>query len=128
MLNTTCQNCHGVNGEFGASVVNTNSTPVQWTFVASHTETFLKHSMNGYTSRQMMDKAETLVNGAVTGTTDGSDGVCLGCHADNSGVLNLEGCDLDNEPDWIQHLTQGRVAESAWEEVSLAQTGTRCGW
>ena len=84
VLNTTCQNCHGVNGDFGSSVVDTNSTPAQWTKVASHTETFLKHSMNGFTSRQMMDKAETLVNGSVTGTTDGSDGVCLGCHTDNS--------------------------------------------
>ncbi len=128
VLNTTCQNCHGVDGAFGSSAVDTNSTPAQWTKVVSHTETFLKHSMNGFTSRQMMDNAETLVNGSVTGTTDGSDGVCVVCHTDNSMVLNTEGCDLNNEPDWFQHLTQGRVAESVWEEVSLAQTGTRCGW
>ena len=80
VLNTTCKNCHGVDGDFDSNAVDTNSTPAQWTKVASHTETFLKHSMNGFTSRQMMDKAETLVNGSVAGTTDGSDGVCTGCH------------------------------------------------
>jgi len=128
VLNTTCQNCHGVNGEFGSSNVDTNSTPAQWTKVASHEEGFLKHSMNGFTSRQMMDKAEMLVLGDVYGTSDGSDGVCVGCHGDNSSELNTEGCDLDEEPDWFQHLTQGRVAESVWETASLAQTGTRCGW
>ena len=116
VLNTTCQNCHGVNGEFGSSTVDTNSTPAQWTKVASHTKVFLKHSMNGFTSRQMMDKAETLVNGAVTQPTDG---LCTACHEgrheDNTHVLAAEGCDLDNEPDWFQHLTQGRVAESVWE-------------
>ncbi len=129
VLNTTCQNCHGVNGVFGAGAINTNSTPAQWTLVASHAEGFLAHAMNGFTSRQMMDKAEVLVNGAVYGSpSHGSDGVCLGCHTDNSPALNTEGCDLDSEPTWFQHLTQGRVAESVWEDVSQFQTGTRCGW
>jgi len=128
VLNTTCQNCHGVNGEFGAGNVDTNSTPAQWTKVASHEQGFLKHAYFGFTSRQMMDKAERLVLGDVYGTTDGSDGVCTGCHGDNTAELSAEGCDLDNEPFWFQHLTQGRVAESVWEKASLAQTGTRCGW
>ena len=80
------------------------------------------------TSRQMVDKAEMLVNGAVTGAAEGA---CTACHegnADHTAELTAEGCDLDNEPTWIQHLTQGRVAESVWEEVSMAETGTRCGW
>ena len=128
VLNTSCQNCHGVNGVFSPGAINTSSTPAQWTKVASSTEAFLKHAMNGFASRQMMDKAEILVNGAVSGTTDGSDGVCLGCHTDNSGVLNTEGCDLDNESTWFEHLSQGRVAESAWETASQAQTGSNCGW
>jgi hypothetical protein len=128
VLNSSCQNCHGVNGVFGSINVDTNSTPAQWTKVASSTEAFLSHSMNGFASRQMMDKAEILVNGAVSGTNDGSDGVCLGCHTDNSAELNTEGCDLDDEPDWMQHLTQGRVAESAWETASQAQTMSNCGW
>jgi hypothetical protein len=78
----------------------------------------------------MMDKAEILVSGEVFGTTDGSDGVCVACHEDNKEYtteLHEEGCDLDDGL-WRQHLTQGRVAESVWEKVSLAQTGTRCGW
>ena len=134
VLNTTCQNCHGVNGVFGSTAVNTSSTPAQWTKVASHTEVFLKHAMNGFTSRQMMDKAEKLVNGAVT---QPADGLCTACHEvldensgtyDHTATLNAEGCNLDNEPTWMEHLTQGRVAESVWEEVSNAQTGTNCGW
>ncbi len=63
VLNTTCQNCHGVNGATGAGTVNTNSNPADWTGVSSHAEIFLEHASAGYTSRQMMDKAETLVNG-----------------------------------------------------------------
>ena len=128
VLNTTCQNCHGVNGEFGAANVNANSTPGQWTKVASHEKDFLEHAYQGWTSRQMVDKAEMLVNGAVTGAAEGA---CTACHegnADHTAELTAEGCDLDNEPTWIQHLTQGRVAESVWEEVSMAETGTRCGW
>jgi len=129
VLNTTCQNCHGVNGNFSVGAINTNSTPAQWTNVSNASADYLAHAMNGFTSRQMMDNAEKLVNsGQVLGSTDGSDGVCLGCHTDNSPELNAEGCDLDNEAFWFQHLTQGRVAESVWEDVSLSQTGTRCGW
>jgi VCBS repeat-containing protein len=138
VLNSTCQNCHGVNGEFGSGNVNTNSTPAQWTKVASHEDGFLKHAMNGFTSRQMMDKAEKLVNGGVTVPDPGNpDGLCTACHEeiddvtnslDHTGVLAAEGCDLDNEADWYQHLTQGRVAESVWEQVSQAQTSTNCGW
>ncbi len=128
VLNTSCQNCHGVNGVFGNSNVHTNSTPAQWTKVATHTKAFLEHAMNGFASRQMMDKAETLVNGAVTGPADGA---CTACHesnVDNTPVLASEGCDLDDEPTWYQHLSQGRVAESVWNQVSFAQTGTHCGW
>ena len=83
VLNSTCQNCHGVNGEFGSSNVDTDSVPVDWTKVASHDQGFLEHAKNGFTSRQMMDKAETLVLGDVYGLTDGSDGVCLGCHGNS---------------------------------------------
>jgi hypothetical protein len=129
VLNSTCQNCHGVNGSFLGGSVNTNSVPGDWSNVSTNNPNFLSHSMEGWVSRQMMDKAERLVNGGdVFGTTDGSDGVCAGCHVDHSGDLLAEGCDLDNEPTWMQHLTQGRVSESVWEDVSLFLTGTRCGW
>ena len=125
VLNTTCQNCHGVNGAFGKP-----STPTAhrrsgpgW---HSHTDGFLEHAMNGFTSRQMMDKAETLVLGNVYGSTDGSDGVCLGCHVRQQRV-NTRAVTWTT-PRWIEHLTQGRVAESVWEQVSLARPGARCGW
>jgi mono/diheme cytochrome c family protein len=129
VLNTTCQNCHGVNGDEDAAP-NTNSVPADWTEVASHEKEFIEHAYDGLISRQLMDKAEVLVNGAVYGTTDGSDGVCVACHENNAEYtteLHDEGCDLDDGL-WRQHLTQGRVAESVWEQVSLIQTGTRCGW
>jgi hypothetical protein len=119
VLNTTCQNCHGVNGPPNA--INTESNPADWTSVSTHTDGFLVHAQNGWTSRQMMDKAETLVFGNVYGSTDGSDGVCLGCHVDNSAAV---ACNAG----WREHLTLGRVAESVWEQVSISRTGGTCGW
>jgi hypothetical protein len=80
--------------------------------------------MKGYTSRQMIDKAEMLVNGAVSGTTDGSDGVCVGCHVDYTGG----GTSLNCTNGWRKHVTQGRVAESVFVQVSEGITGTTCGW
>jgi mono/diheme cytochrome c family protein len=127
VLNTTCQNCHGVNGVFGPAAIDTNSTPGQWTKLLTANpppEDFLKHSLNGYTSRQMMDNAETLVNGSVYGTTDGSNGVCTGCHGDNSGSASLASCAAV----WKQHLSQGSVSESVWEQVSNGIAGSLCGW
>jgi len=120
VLNTTCQNCHGVNGDF-FSDPDTNSTPADWGAVASHEPEFLMHADGEFTSRQMMDKAEILVSGSVYGSTDGSDGVCLGCHEDNS-------ADVACNSEWREHLTRGRVAESVWEQVSTSRTGGTCGW
>ena len=119
VLNSTCQNCHGVDG---GAVINANSTTAQWTKVASHDPMFLAHASSQLASRQMLDKAEILVNGAVSGTTDGSDGVCIACHGNESGAVAC------NNATWLQHLTMGRVAESAWETASQAQTGSTCGW
>ena len=127
VLNTTCQNCHGVDGDFGRGAIDTNSAPEDWFLVENSTVGFLSHADWGLTSRQMMDQAEMLVLGAVSDTTDGSDGVCVVCHGDESDALADEGCDVD-EGEWLRHLTQGRVAESVWEDVSLQKTGTRCGW
>jgi len=124
VLNTTCQNCHGPNGVFGPK--NPSSVPADWPKVASHTTAFLQHADNGFTSRLMMDNAETLVNGAPYGTTDGTDGVCTGCHAPLDGNP-----DLTCSTQWKEHLVNGRATETAWETASLAQTGTgntTCGW
>jgi len=125
VLNTTCQNCHGVNGVFGGGAVDTNSVPGAWTHVSTPTDKYLVHAQVARTSRQMMDKAETLVTGGVLGTTDGTDGVCVTCHTGGVDHLASVGCANST---WMQHLTQGRVAESVWEQVSLAETTTRCGW
>ena len=127
VLNTTCQNCHGVNG-FGGPGYNPNSVPGDWTLVVDNPspkdEAYLGHANDGRTSRLMMDNAEMLVNGGPFTTTNGSDGVCIGCHVDQTAGGTSLACNVG----WKQHLTQGRVAESVWEKVSLAITGTRCGW
>jgi hypothetical protein len=124
VLNSTCQNCHGVNGYGGPQ--DPNSVATSWTKVtipATPSIKYLGHAEDGRTSRLMMDNAEMLVNnGAVFDSTDGSDGVCLGCHADESTNVAC------SNQKWMQHLTKGRVSESVWETVSEAQTGSLCGW
>ena len=45
VLNSTCQNCHGVNGNFRASAINANSTPAEWTKVATHEPDLLAHAL-----------------------------------------------------------------------------------
>jgi hypothetical protein len=71
----------------------------------------------------MMDKAETELYGAPFGSADGSTGVCLSCHGDESDEVN----ECDDE--WKLHLTEGRVAQSTWETVTAARTGGgTCGW
>jgi hypothetical protein len=121
VLNTTCQNCHGVNGVFGPK--NPNSVPGDWTNVATTSAAYLQHAQTGKVSRAMMDKAETLVNGAPFGTTDGTDGVCTGCHAQFNGQASLT-CSTA----WKDHLVIGRATEAAWETASSAQAGSTCGW
>jgi ribosomal protein L40E len=120
VLNTTCQNCHGVNGVFGPK--NPNSVPGDWTAVASHETPFLQHADNGWTSRLMMDEAEELVLGAPYETTDGSDGVCTGCHVNATSWIST--CTTA----WKEHLVKGRATETAWETASEAITGDTCGW
>ena len=126
VLNTTCQNCHGVNG-YGGPGFNPNSVPADWTLVAvpgspDASEPYLGHAHDGRTSRLMMDNAEMLVNGAPLDTTDGSDGVCTGCHVDATSWIST--CTTP----WKNHLVEGRVTEKAWETASIAITGDTCGW
>ena len=81
--------------------------------------------MDGRTSRLMMDKAEIAQVGRILGT--GLQGelnqLCSTCHGGGN-ELDEVGCDGE----WRRHLTQGRVSEVVWEEVSLDATGTTCGW
>ena len=112
MLTTTCLNCHGVQGN-------------NWDDVVVDNEKYTEHAASGESKdlpRSMMDKAETELYGAVFSSTDGSDGACLGCHGDESSNVSC------NDTEWKEHLTEGRVAESTWETVSIAQTGSTCGW
>jgi hypothetical protein len=128
VLNSTCQNCHGVNGDF-SSAPDTNSTPAQWTNVASHEEAFLRHADNGFASRQMMDKAEILVSGHVTGEGTKGNEVSKLCSSSCHKGPKFENMAKCGNPTWMQHLPRGRVAESVWEQVSKEQNGgSTCGW
>ena len=109
VLDTTCQNCHGVQG-------------TNWSEVNIDNGTYMEHASrnNPRGSRQMMDKAEIELTGAVFTSTDGSDGACLGCHGDESGNVSC------TNGEWLNHLTEGRVAAEAFEHASTAQTGGTC--
>lgn len=118
VLDTTCQNCHGVQG-------------TNWSDVNINNETYMKHASreNPRGSRQMMDKAEMEVNGGLVFLNAGSNpptrdngngGLCLTCHgADGDNVSCTEG-------NWLDHLTEGRVSTAVFERVSEFQTGGNC--
>ena len=139
VLNSTCQNCHGVNN---TAVFKSTSAAAEWTSVpfgtADDPAGFLSHASSRLASRQMLDKAEILVQGHVTGLKDDGtldnapggqiDTLCSNCHA---GMENeyADGDAKCGNDEWIKHLTQGRVAESVWEEVSKTfNAGSTCGW
>jgi hypothetical protein len=105
-LNDVCMNCHGDESQH---VTDGNG---EWA----------EHAMLNRVSRGAMDAAEIAATGDVLGSTDGTDGICLACHgARTNGVTNCSNS-------WKNHLIEGRVAESVWEAVSVAQSGTTCGW
>jgi hypothetical protein len=115
VLDSTCQNCHGDqrNG-IGAT--------------GGDADEYLEHAFVGRTSRQMMDKAEIAQLGHVLGAQDNQEreDLCVACHSNNGNRLNQVNC---NSTVWRQHLTQGRIAESVWEDVTFAETnGSLCGW
>jgi cytochrome c553 len=115
VLATTCQNCHGVQG-------------ANWADVGPGNGTYLRHAMRNPPrgSRQMMDKAEIELFGAVLTTTPngagqlGTNGVCTGCHGNEGGSVSC------TNNTWLNHLTQGRVSASVFEAVSLNRTGSTC--
>ena len=125
---STCQNCHGdFAGGIGASSGQCRGN-------SSIDECYLGHADSGRTSRLMMDKAEIAQLGHILGAATLADGVtpnpdvnaertalCSACHGQELGDVGCDG-------EWREHLTQGRVAESVWEEISLDETDTRCGW
>jgi mono/diheme cytochrome c family protein len=118
VLDSTCQNCHGANG-FGPP-------DDEWPDVSASEEGYLVHAMRGRTSRLMMDKAEIALYGDVLGTGGAAElsQLCSTCHKNGKDKLDKVNCGVP----WRQHLTQGRVAEVVWEDLSLAKTGGTCGW
>jgi hypothetical protein len=72
--------------------------------------------------RGMMDKAEIELTGAVFGAADADGDACLGCHGSERGNVSC------GDTEWKLHLTEGRVAQSTWETVSIAEVGSTCGW
>jgi hypothetical protein len=129
VLNTTCQNCHGVNG---GNTQNPNSTPAQWTSVSISDRTFMQHASrsNGARgSRQMMDKAEMAVNGGSVfmnagnnpNQDNGNAGICVACHTARGSSASC------SNGTWLDHLTQGRVSAPVFEKVSAFwNTGNTC--
>ena len=93
--------------------------------VSDDDEGWLEHAMEGRASRSAMDRVEIDKFGAVLGTTNPLNTVCRGCHGDESDAVQCTGSD---GREWKEHLTEGRVAMSVWEQVSIDLTGSTCGW
>jgi hypothetical protein len=106
---STCLNCHGDEADD----------------IDEFEQDYLEHAAVGRTSRLMMDKAEIAEYGHVLGADPGQERqvLCSTCHDGNNLLGSVECTDK-----WKRHLTRGNVAEMVWEEVSLDETGTRCGW
>ena len=93
--------------------------------------------MKGRASRPMMDQVEIELLGAVAGTNPATgegnaniarNTVCQACHDDEFDEVACRGEDGE---EWKQHLSEGRVAQTVWEAVSVAASGTNhttCGW
>ena len=117
VLDSVCLNCHGVQGSNWADIASSDPEG-----------TWLRHAMDGRTSREMMDKAQIEKLGHVYGDPayqNTRTTVCEGCHGDEWSSVSCSG---ENATEWRQHLTQGRVSQSIWEYVTKQRTGGTCGW
>ena len=117
-LDDMCQNCHGDERDE----------------VSARDETWQEHAMRGRASRPMMNQVEIELLGAVAGTNPATgegdatlarNSVCRACHGDEFGEVS---CNGEDGREWKRHLSEGRVAQTVWEAVSIARTGTTCGW
>jgi len=106
-----CENCHGVKGN-------------NWDVVGEGNKKWVQHTYRNRASRSAMDKVELEIQGYLSGAgaTAPEDGVCQQCHRDRTNKLK---CDSSK---WKNHLLEGRVAESVWEDVSTRLAGSTCGW
>jgi hypothetical protein len=101
-----CLNCHG-----------DESNEVSW-----NNEEWTEHAMKGRTSRLTMDTVEAL-EGVGGSTNNALNTLCESCHGDERDEVAC------NDREWKEHLTEGRVSEAVWEDVSRALTGgSTCGW
>jgi hypothetical protein len=120
-----CRNCHGDESDE----------------ISVNQQEYLVHAMRNRVSRIAMDAAERAVNnGQVFGETAGSQRVqlCTTCHTSEGGGDRHDrrhrsgggsGNQLPNvscNATWRNHLIEGRVSESVWEDVSAPLGG--CGW
>jgi formate-dependent nitrite reductase cytochrome c552 subunit len=117
VLISTCLNCHGVQG-------------TNWSEVQPGNGSYMNHAMSSSSKdlpRGMMDKAEMALNDGVvfgfnadgTANTGQRTQACQACHGQE---LGSQTCDTE----WKEHLTQGRVSQALWEELSAPLGG--CGW
>ena len=51
--------------------------------------------------------------------------LCESCHGDEWSDVQCSGSD---GKEWKEHLTEGRVSEEVWVDVTTARTGSTCGW
>jgi len=98
-----CRNCHG-----------DESNEVSW-----DNQEWTRHAWKGRTSRQTMDTVETLegVNGGNPRYS-----LCRSCHGDEWSEVSC------GDREWKEHLTEGRVSEQVWVDVTTTRTGGTCGW
>ncbi|WP_372522476.1 hypothetical protein [Sulfuricaulis sp.] len=123
-----CLNCH------------LNNAPK----VSATDHDWLCHAMNSQASRKMMDKVEISLQGHVSGDpafgNPLKNGFCTICHnadlaagttstnttrADGNTHYSLLNC---SDVEWKRHVTEGRVAQTVWDYVTVKKTGSTCGW
>jgi hypothetical protein len=109
-----CENCHGVKGN-------------NWDVLKEDNKRWVQHAYRGRASRSAMDKAELETQGFISGTgaNPPEDVLCQQCHRDKS---NSVSCGGRAGSKWKNHLIEGRVTESVWEDVSTRFAGSTCGW
>ena len=108
-----CVNCHG------------NRTNEMQEDDGRWKDGWMVHAMKGRVSRKTMDAVEIAEFGHVAGdpSFESPINACRGCHDDQKS--SRTSCS-NNE--WKRHLTEGRVAASVWEKVSVMRSGSSCGW
>jgi cytochrome c5 len=134
VLSTTCLNCHADNS---AQITATN---VKYLTHSVSSDAFDisggKQDQSARTSRRMMDTAEIATLGHLLGAAENADGtanpdeatertgLCSTCHTNGTNQLGKVSCTTT----WKQHLTNGMVTESVWEDITKTVAADLCGW